>query len=188
MNAGASPRSRPDGCLAAFQSELDYIFASLRRLGVAPADREDVAQEIFLALRASWSKFDRERRLRPYLFAITFRISAAYRRKHGRQVPADLSDLLDWSPSPEDLLESVEVARILQAALRAVPLSRRAVLIMHHLDEVPVAELARSLSIPLFTAYSRLRKAHRELEQALVRLLPEAGVKSDPSRWSACAV
>ena len=35
----------------------------------------------------------------------------------------------------------------------------------------PVSEVAAVLGIPLFTAYSRLRKGRRELEVALRRLL-----------------
>jgi DNA-directed RNA polymerase specialized sigma24 family protein len=46
---------------------------------------------------------------------------------------------------------------------------------MHELDDVPVSEVASVLSLPLFTVYSRLRKARRELEAAIRRLLKEAG-------------
>src|SRR5205814_7584839 len=116
------------------------IFASLLRLGVPPVDREDLAQEICLGLRASWPRFEQHRRLRPYLFAMTFRIAAAYRRKNGRQGPFDSIELHDRAPSVHEILESVQTRSIVQAALDNVPLSRRAVLIMHHLDDVPVAE------------------------------------------------
>ena len=63
------------------------------------------------------------------------------------------------------------------AALERIPLPRRAVLVMHDLDDVPVAEVASVLGIPLFTAYSRLRKARRELEVAVRRMLREADGK-----------
>jgi RNA polymerase sigma-70 factor (ECF subfamily) len=61
--------------------------------------------------------------------------------------------------------------RLLLEALATIPLDRRAVLIMHEVDETPMRDIAEQLSIPLFTAYSRLRKARRELETALVALL-----------------
>jgi RNA polymerase sigma-70 factor (ECF subfamily) len=41
---------------------------------------------------------------------------------------------------------------------------------MHDLDEAPMAEVAAALSIPKFTAYSRLRKARTELEAAIRRI------------------
>ena len=40
---------------------------------------------------------------------------------------------------------------------------------MHELEEVPMGQVATALSIPLFTAYSRLRKARTELEAAIRR-------------------
>jgi DNA-directed RNA polymerase specialized sigma24 family protein len=44
------------------------------------------------------------------------------------------------------------------------------VLIMHEVDETPMREIAAQLDIPLFTAYSRLRKARQEFQVAFVRL------------------
>jgi DNA-directed RNA polymerase specialized sigma24 family protein len=47
---------------------------------------------------------------------------------------------------------------------------------MHDLDDVPVTQVASILSIPLFTVYSRLRKARRELEARIRRLSRAEGV------------
>jgi RNA polymerase sigma-70 factor (ECF subfamily) len=44
---------------------------------------------------------------------------------------------------------------------------------MHDLDEVPMPQIASALSIPLFTAYSRLRKGRMELETAIRRIAGE---------------
>jgi DNA-directed RNA polymerase specialized sigma24 family protein len=38
---------------------------------------------------------------------------------------------------------------------------------MHDIDEVPMREIVKQLSLPLFTGYSRLRKARREFEAAV---------------------
>jgi RNA polymerase sigma-70 factor (ECF subfamily) len=59
---------------------------------------------------------------------------------------------------------------MLMAGLQYLPLSRRAVIVMHDLDEVPIADVARSLSITRFGAYARLRKGRRELAAAVRRL------------------
>jgi RNA polymerase sigma-70 factor (ECF subfamily) len=45
---------------------------------------------------------------------------------------------------------------------------------MHDLEGVPMAEVAATLSIPRFTAYSRLRKARMELEAAIRRVAKDA--------------
>jgi len=50
-------------------------------------------------------------------------------------------------------------------------MQRRAVLIMHDIDRLPMSEIATNLSIYRFTGYSRLRKARKELTAALASLL-----------------
>ena len=163
-----------DACLDAFQRELDYIHRTLRRLGTAAPEVEDLAQDVFLALRRSWPQYDQARPLRPYLFGIAFRIAAAHQRKSRREVAFGIVDVDDATPGPDDLLQTKQARALVLAALERIPIPRRAVLIMRDLDEVPVDEVASVLAIPLFTAYSRLRKARRELEAAVRRILKES--------------
>ena len=174
------PRAAPqltldDACLGAFQQELAYVYRSFRRLGTAPSEVEDLAQDLFLALRRSWSEYDPSRPLRPYLFGFAFRIAAAHQRKRKREVAFGIVEVDDAAPGPEEKLQSKQARALVLAALNRIPLPRRAVLVMHELDDVPVAEVAAVLSIPRFTAYSRLRKARRELQAGMRRLLKGAG-------------
>jgi RNA polymerase sigma-70 factor (ECF subfamily) len=166
-----------DACLDAFQRELDYVFRTLRRLGTGPGEVEDLAQEVFLALRWSWSEYDPSRPLRPYLFGIAFRIASAHRRKFSREVAFGIVEVGDAGPGPDDALQIKQARATVLAALEHIPLPRRAVLVMHDLDDVPVSQVASVLSIPLFTAYSRLRKARKELEAAVRRMLKETDAR-----------
>jgi RNA polymerase sigma-70 factor (ECF subfamily) len=171
-----APRETIDeACLGAFQREVDYVYRTFRRLGTAPFEVDDLAQDLFLALRRSWSEYDPTRPLRPYLFGIAFRIAAAHRRKRSREVAFGIIEVSDAGPGPDDALRAKQSQALVLAALKRIPLPRRAVLIMHELDDVPVAEVAAALSLPVFTVYSRLRKARRELETAMRRVLREAG-------------
>jgi RNA polymerase sigma-70 factor (ECF subfamily) len=170
-----------EACLAAFQRELDYVYRTFRRLGTAPFEADDLAQDLFLVLRRSWSAYDPTRPLRPYLFGIAFRIAAAHRRKRNREVAFGIIEVSDAGPGPDEALRAKQSRALVLEALERIPLPRRAVLIMHELDDVPVAEVASVLSIPLFTAYSRLRKARRELASAMRRLLTEAEGDIPPS-------
>ena len=162
-----------DACLDTFQKELDYVYRTLRRLGISSSEVEDLAQEVFLALRRSWGEYDQERPIRPYLFGIAFRIAAAHQRKRNREVAFGTVEPGDSGPWPDEALQSKQARAMVLAALERIPLPRRAVLVMHDLDDVPVSEVASVLAIPLFTAYSRLRKARRELEAAVRRVLRE---------------
>ena len=163
-----------EACLDTFQRELNYIYRTLRRMGAWPSEVEDLAQEVFLALRGSWTNYDPTRPIRPYLFGISFRIASAHQRKRNREVAFGILEPDDLAPRPDEVLQSKQGRLMVLAALERIPLRRRAVLVMHDLDEIPVADVASVLGIPLFTAYSRLRKARRELEVAVRQLLREA--------------
>lgn len=158
-------------CLDAFDRELDYVFATLRRLGAAPHEVEDLAQELFVILYRNWDTLDTSRPLRPYLFAVAFRIVSAQRRRRVREVLSPDFWVKDDALDPEDSLQSRRSVQLLLAALETVPLARRAVVILHDLDETPIADIARHLSITRFGAYARLRKGRRELAAAVRRLL-----------------
>ena len=164
-----------DACLDAFQRELDYVFRTLRRLGTSPSEVEDLAQEVFLALRRSWAEYDPSRPLRPYLFGIAFRLASAHYRKHNREVVFGVVEISDAGPGPDETLQKKQVRAMVLCALEKIPLQRRAVLVMHELDDVSIRDIASVLDIPLFTAYSRLRKARKEFEVAMRRILKEVG-------------
>ena len=167
------PREEPapdHECVQAFDRDLDYIFGTLRRLGAPPGEVEDLAHDVFVVLLKNWAGLDKARPLRPYLFGIAFRVVRAHRRRRIREVPHPALDAEDSRPSAERLFQSYESSVLLQAALERVPLTRRAVLIMHELDGVPIVDIAEALAITRFGAYARLRKGHRELAAAVRRL------------------
>jgi RNA polymerase sigma-70 factor (ECF subfamily) len=167
----APPVATPaSGCLEAFERDLDYIFATLQRLGAAPCEIEDLAQEVFMVLHRNWTTLDTDRPLRPYLFGVAFRIVCAHRRRRAREILYPALDADDSAPGPEGSLQSKESIAFLLTALESVPMIRRAVVIMHDLDGVPIVDVARTLSIGRFAAYARLRKGRRELTTAVRRL------------------
>ena len=165
-----------EACLAAFQEQFDYVWRTLRRFGTPPSELEDLVQDVFLALRRSWSEYDPARPLRPYLVGIAFRIAAASQRKRSREVVSESIEAGYSGPGPEDVLQAKQARAVVLAALERIPLPRRAVLVMHDLDDIPVRDVATALSVPLFTVYSQLRKARQELEVALRRVMKEAPV------------
>jgi len=173
-----------DACLDAFQSELDYVFRTLRRLGAPPSQVEDLAQEVFLALRQSWLEYDSSRPLRPYLFGIAFRLASAHYRKRRRELPFGIVEISDVGPGPDEALQKKRMRAMVLAALEKIPLQRRAVLVMHDLEDVPVRDVAAVLAVPLFTAYSRLRKARKEFKAAMRRILKMLSNGRDGRRGS----
>lgn len=171
VSSAASVPMPENACIQAFERELDYVFASLRRLGVAPHEVEDLAQELFVILFRNWSSLDQGRPLRPYLFGIAFRIASAHRRRRSREILLENVEANEETSSPEGALQGKQAVKLLLAALERLPLSRRAVVIMHDLDEIPISDIARNLNITRFGVYARLTKGRNELATAVRRLL-----------------
>ena len=161
---------------ALFEREAAFVLRSLRRLGVLEKDLEDLVHEVFLSVYQKLGTYDPARPIRPWLFAFAFRAASHYRRRARRET--DLEGVAE-PPCPreaaDDLLERDAKRRLLLDALDHLDLDRRAVFIMHELDDVPCPEIARALAIPLGTVYSRLRLAREDLESTVRRLKAQRG-------------
>jgi RNA polymerase sigma-70 factor, ECF subfamily len=159
-----------------FEADFGFVFATLRRLGVAPRDLEDVTHEVFLRVYAHWHEYDPSRPSRPWLFLFAYRQASDYRRlaRHRREV---LGEPIEPSVPPEadELLDGRDQRALVEAALREVDLDRRAILLLHDMEETPMADVAKLLGIPVQTAYSRLRVGREELVKAARRLQRKPG-------------
>jgi RNA polymerase sigma-70 factor (ECF subfamily) len=155
-----------------FSSQFDYVWNSLRRLGVRQSDLEDLSHDVFLAVHRHLHEFERGRALRPWLFTFAFRRASDYRRlaRNRFEVLESAGEPIDPCPDPLEHAIQREGLDLALAALEGLELGRRAVFILHDLDDIPMPNIARELGIPLNTAYSRLRLARGELTRAVHRL------------------
>ena len=169
---------RTDRFRALFTSELAWMWTTLRRLGVKAPDLEDVTHEVFLAVYKKLDQYDTTRPLRPWLFAFAYRAASDYRRlaRHREEPSESAPDAPSDRPRADEAIERLEESALVHAALSAIDLDRRAVVIAHELDGTPVKDVAAALGIPLNTAYSRLRIGREELSAAIVRLRARGGV------------
>jgi RNA polymerase sigma-70 factor (ECF subfamily) len=165
---------------ALFEAEFRYVWNSLRYLGVRPADVQDVGQEVFLTVHRRLAAGEVPRSTRSWVFSLCYHAASNYRRlaRHRREVPTDPApDAPDPASDAEArLARQQELARLAEA-LDALDLDRRAVLVMHDMDEVAMPEVAEALGIPLNTAYSRLRLARRDFVAAARRVGLHGGGK-----------
>lgn len=166
-----APGARPDP-RTIFEEYFDYVWTTLRHLGAREADLEDLTHEVFIRVCERLDHYDTARPIRPWLFAFAYRVASEQRRlaHHRREVLGSGFEARDASPSADVAMEQDEERRLTLQALEAVELSRRAVFVLHELDEVPIPAVADALGIPISTAYSRLRLAREDFEKALRRL------------------
>jgi RNA polymerase sigma-70 factor (ECF subfamily) len=171
VECGGVPTASPLDFRTLFQLEVGYVVRSLRRLGVRPADLEDLAHEVFIAVHGQLNRYDPSRPLRPWLFGFAFRIASHYRRKRSREVALpEPGELPDRSDGPEDHADKEQKRALVLAALAQMEFDRRAVFVMHELDGQTCNHIAAALEIPVGTVYSRLRLARRDFAAILRRL------------------
>jgi RNA polymerase sigma-70 factor (ECF subfamily) len=155
-----------------FREHLGYLWHALRRLGVRERDLEDVTHEVFMAVLKKLDRYDTTRPLRPWLFGFAFRLASDYRdlARHRYEVTGEGHEPAFEGPSALDGVLTNEALAVARRALSELELGRRAVFILHELDECPMPEVAEALGIPLNTAYSRLRLARADLAATVRRL------------------
>jgi RNA polymerase sigma-70 factor (ECF subfamily) len=160
-----------------FHRDFDYVWNSLRRLGVHTRDREDLVQEVFVRVYRHLDEYDWSRPSRPWLFAFAFRCASDWRRSAWQRVEpmADYPEPEASAPGADEALARKQDRAMVERALQQVPLERRGVFILHEIEDCAMQQIADLLGIPLFTAYSRLRVARKEFATAVKRLLARRG-------------
>jgi RNA polymerase sigma-70 factor (ECF subfamily) len=150
-----------------------FVRRVLERCGVSKQDSPDVAQDVFLAVLPHLSEYDESRPLRTWLCGFAVRIAADYRdrrqrrAKHVAHVDANTERFEPADPAPN--LERQLIAREEMSALVRMEPRLRAILLLHAMDGLSGPELAKSLRIPLDTAYTRLRRARLQFAHILRR-------------------
>jgi RNA polymerase sigma-70 factor (ECF subfamily) len=153
------------------EGQYDFIWRSLRRLGVPEVDADDCAQQVFLVA---------SRKLddivvgceRPFLFSTALRVASDARRTRSRrrEVFEDVDEPRDSAPNPEQIAEQKRARALLDEVLDSLPMELRAVFVLFELEELPSAEIAEVLALPIGTVASRLRRAREEFQRIIARM------------------
>lgn len=157
-----------------FETEFSYVWSSLKRLGIPERNLEDVTHDTFMVIYNHFSTYDRARPIRPWLFAFACRIASDYRKRASNARESlgvdELPDAPGSGPLQDAMLASKQATALVHAAIQTLGEERRAIFILAELDDVAMPDIARSLDLPLNTAYSRLRLAREDFRAAMVRL------------------
>jgi RNA polymerase sigma-70 factor (ECF subfamily) len=154
-----------------YRAHFPYVWRSLRRLGVAAADVEDLTHEVFVVVHRKLCEFDTQRPLKPWLFGIAFRLASEERRRAYRRLELTMPAIEQAcsGPNGDELIETDDRRRLVLECLQVLDVNQRAALILVDIDGESVADVAAAMSIPLQTVYSRLRAARRNFAAAVRR-------------------
>ncbi len=150
------------------------VYRSVRRFGVAHRHADDVTQDVFLAVHRALPRFDWSRRFLPWLKTIAYRIARDHRkaRKNLEQLSTTEGfDPIDTTSEDREgrLAEKRDALKEFDAILQTLDDDERQVLLMCEIDECRVIDVAQALGLPDSTVSTRLQRARKRFDAALVR-------------------
>ena len=168
----ALPKDEAARFRALVDVHFDFIWRSLRGLGVPSAFIDDAAQQVFLTATQKLGAIVVGSE-RAFLFATARGVAANARRAQSRN--RELLDeeavakQVDRAPDPEEAMASRQARSILDGILDGLPEETRVVFVLYELEGQTMAEIATLLATPMGTIASRLRRAREEFQSAARR-------------------
>lgn len=157
-----------------YREHFKPVWRFLARLGVQPSELEDLAHEVFLTAFKRADAFDPSRPVLPWLFGIAYRLASDHRQRAGstrEEVVGEVPDTAEISgPTAEKAVLARQARVLLDEVLESMDLEKRAVFVMHEFDGLTVPDIARTIDVPVATAYSRLRLAREQFDAGVKRV------------------
>jgi RNA polymerase sigma-70 factor (ECF subfamily) len=129
------------------------------------ADAEDIAQEALWSALNGLDGFDERKPLDPWLHRIV--VNRCLDALRSRKTRSELPLVADPAASEQPGASSVISDEALAAAVVALPVEQRTVVVLRHALGFPTEEIAEILGVPRGTVGSRLRRALDELRLKL---------------------
>ncbi|MEM9696884.1 MAG: RNA polymerase sigma factor [Myxococcota bacterium] len=135
-----------------------------------PALRDELLQEILLALWRSLGRFRGDASLRTWTFRVAHNVATSHVHRAKRR-PKWSAESADEEPAPLHLLPDTalehheRLERLLAAIETLLPLDRQIILL--YLEELPQAEIASITGLSLSNVATRLGRTKRKLAKTL---------------------
>jgi len=176
----AAPRitATGDRVRSLVDAHYDFVWRSLRGLGVLASGIDDATQQVFViaAQKIDAITVGSER---PFLFSTARGIAANVRRARARSHElldeSAMMNHVDHAPGPEQLAVATQAKQILSGILDSMNEDVRSVFVLFELEGLPTADIAEILGVPTGTVASRLRRAREEFQAATKRFRAARG-------------
>lgn len=143
----------------------------------------DLAQEVFIKVYVSLASFDSQYRFTTWLYRIASNCAIDHMRKKqirtlaiepepgdGDRIAAD-AGLCGHDPTPHEVLRLREIERRLDAAIAALPVAYRQLILLRHRQHCRYDEIARITRLPIGTVKNRIFRAREMLKGQLSDVL-----------------
>jgi RNA polymerase sigma-70 factor (ECF subfamily) len=177
----AAPRSRPT-FEELYDTHVEQLWRSARRLGVQDDAIDDVLQQVFLVVHRRFGEVTMTTSDRAWLLGVLLRVVRDHKRSLRRKSPHRFIAVTDPETlpdergrQPEESLARAEAAALVRRWLEALDDDKREVFILAELEQLSAREIAEATGTNPSTVYSRLRAARIELEAAAARYRKSEG-------------
>ncbi|RYV01163.1 RNA polymerase sigma factor RpoE [Shewanella sp. OPT22] len=166
------------------QKYQSKVLSLISRFVRNQADAADVAQEAFIKAYRALPNFRGESAFYTWLYRIAVNTAKNYLVSQGRKAPAndvdaeeaeyyDGSDALKEFASPERLLLSSEMKKVIFDTLETLPEELRMALTLRELEGMSYEDIANIMECPVGTVRSRIFRAREAIDKVLQPLLEE---------------
>jgi RNA polymerase sigma-70 factor, ECF subfamily len=156
--------------------EYQNLVASVAyRAGVRRDDIEDVVSEVFVKVYTSLATYRPEHSLSTWIYRIAMNhVIDHFKRTRRSLGTVELTESVgDPAPGASSTLAERERAERVRDALRELPEAYRLPLVLMHVEEKSIEEIAVILSLPKGTVKTRLARGRLRLAEVLRRRCPD---------------
>jgi len=137
-----------------------------------PDDADDATQETFLSALRGLDSFRANASLKTWLFSITVNVCRSRLQRFKRrgllmQILQSLFHLRGDQPQPESEAIQNESDAALWHAVHALDEKHRIPIVLRYYHDLPIADIAEMLGVPVGTVHSRLNHARERLRTLL---------------------
>jgi RNA polymerase sigma factor (sigma-70 family) len=162
-----------EGFAEMYAAYRNLVFSTALRLSGSRPCAEDITAEAFLRAYQALAGYDRDRiatlQTRAWLMTILMNLWRNLARTKSRKPPPDLReepvDRADPGQDVEAAAERHETGDELAELLGRLPAEQRAAVVLRHVVDLPVSEIATVLKIPQGTVKSHVSRGLRRLRE-----------------------
>ena len=170
--------------MAAFEELVDrhqrsVIGTVAKMLGNA-SEAEDIAQQVFVRIWKSASRYEPRAKFTTWLFTITRNLVFNEARRRQRKPTVSVEEREETSHrtledsqalSPDDEMLQAELEEAVDRAIQSLPEKQRLAVVLRRYEEMPYDEIAVVLDMSVPAVKSLLFRARTQLKEALKRYL-----------------
>jgi RNA polymerase sigma-70 factor, ECF subfamily len=156
------PSDPKDAVECLYDREVETVYRTIRAIVLDPATAQDLTQETFVRVLRAWPRFDK-RNPRAWLLRIASNLAISHYRAERRHRAVPPWNLVSRNNDPSP--EAADDRDLVSWLMRPLNGDQRALVVLHYYHQVPRAEIAEMLGIPIGTVASRLNKAMTIMRQ-----------------------